>query len=280
MDRQDGGGGNSIIHYRIHVLNPETGEENIRFYAGTNAKLLDEQNNILLYKNDRDNFHLFDLTKNSPAQSYTKESLSAQFPELSSGIDKIQYENDDQPYSGSILSITSKTGKNYFFNPFSSKLTDSVSIQKKDQLNSDPPDKYEIKLRNSENKVIEINLVNSPNSSVLWRLEAINNEQKQKDNESKEFINACFIAAYPDLGIILIKSFETTDENNFLITAISPDMKKLWQISQKQMEESDYDSKHKNTASITFKSNLILNAYHFYFSLNAQTGKVNWKKSI
>ena len=80
---------------------------------------------------------------------------------------------------------------------------------------------------------------------------------------------------YGDAGVAIIKSYETTDKINFLLTGISTDMKQLWQINQKDLDNSN-ELKH----STRYKDNFIFNLDDTYYSINAQTGAVNWKVTL
>jgi hypothetical protein len=268
---ETGGEGPSEDIYRLYVADVRTGEKKFRKYTGTFSGLDRKMDGMLLY-HDHDNFFVYDPAQDKSMKSYDPLSLPNTYPELRSGVERM----DISPHQ-SVIRIEGKNGKKYYLEAFSGKLQDSDFAEVPDTsaayVPDDDDDIYTLDKRGNRENVLSLD--RAKGSDKLMELRVGEVEEKVK---GLEFLDGDFIYYFRKERIAIIRSYETTDHTNFVLTAVSANGEKKWQIVQKDLDGEDYMSSNAYGCCTNYGNNLIFNSGYWYYSIDLNTAKVNWKK--
>jgi hypothetical protein len=236
--------------YRVHIIDPSTGEKIMRFMLGYKGELICVRGDSLAFSH-RDDITFYSIKDGHEYCVWSKETLSKQFSELSSGVDnliwsggknpKMELLNQEHPIIGTnslVLEVKSLDGKNWILNPMNGKIIP-------DQLfNNDVKYKPTNKLYVSDD-VISID--DSPVGKPIFEL-CGNDDQKQicknQDvlNNGLTFLKGKFVAVNEKDSFFLVMHYVTTKQQQFIITSISLDgMNKLWEIKQSSLDKDKSD---------------------------------------
>ncbi len=264
-------GDEGIPYYRLHTLNTSTGKRISRKILGEQVSLLSQENGILFYSQAK-NLVFWDIEKGAIKTELNKESLVKQFPEFVSGIDEFNYDSNDN-----IIQISAKNGKKYFMEPYSFLLKD-----KKPESRPKIEKAYWV-----ENNVLR---QNNQNGYSLLQLEGkegadkikrIVNSKREALNPELEFLEGKLLQVFPDTKQFLILHYTSTDKSEFILSSVSFDLKLLWQIKQGDLITNDYYTvKAEFNVSATAKNDFIFSVGGFVFSINTETGKLNWQNRL
>jgi outer membrane protein assembly factor BamB len=260
---QSAGKGGSIAIYRIQGLNMNTGIKEFRKLISHKCEAQGANNNLvwIKVKEGRNDYNLTGITINSgeTIKTITKDYLTQHVPELNAGV----YEFDYNPKT-LLLDVTSKDGLKLAINPESNAKIDSVAEK-------------EVR-RNLDTHVITDNAGNR-----IITLDRQGEREKLADKNGKTIPSDLFFLKSQFLQIdtiaqqVFIFSYQTLEKKNFLIRCVSLDGKLIWEASQENMKVGDFfESEPRFRDSFFYKENLIVGVDGFVFSLNKQTGQLNW----
>jgi hypothetical protein len=270
-------GGGKTVGNRLYLLDSKTGDKIYRTVIGDFSKVIRLQGDTLLYQSGHSAFVLYNVRKNMPVATLDAETLPVQLKEFSMGVEDCSYDKETRS-----IKASAKDGKIYYIDPFSMKA----------QATNPVPDKAGKKLR-FESQFIQldsihsISLKNKDSDDKLLQL--VDKGGKAVTSEG-DFLYAEFVANATKLNRFVVLSYETTDKSNFILTCISHDYKVLWKIKQSELGASDFFSKkmeagkYANNPTIDFPKvldeSLIFTIQGFVFSVDLNTGKVNWKTRL
>ena len=113
---------------------------------------------------------------------------------------------------------------------------------------------------------------------------------KAENVVADNLLYASLIGNSVKLQRFLVKSYETTDKNNFIITCISYEGKQLWQIKQSSFKADDYFTRSNSTGRYSYTSTMdkhkmngdsfIFTIQGFVFSVDLNSGKTNWSSRL
>jgi hypothetical protein len=109
----------------------------------------------------------------------------------------------------------------------------------------------------------------------------IRNNNNQILNPDLSFLDGQFLHVFSDLKQMVILHYETTENTDFILSCVSFDLKLQWQVRKKDLQTQDYFSKSTNLRlSAIHKNDLIFTVGGFVYSINTQTGKLNWQTRL
>ena len=255
---------------RMYIVDLNTGKKQFRNNIGSEGDILAVQEGLIFY-DDYDSYYVLDLATNKILKTYSWETLQENYPQTAPGISKIVFKN-------MLMNVLSKNGNRFYIDPFSGKIADAVF-----SVSSDTPDnKYwkdvtSIRITSKSTGAEKSMRFKTKGNSEASQLTTISDDDQEKDQEGKTFLYPEFIAGFGDAEVAVIKSYETTEKTNFILTGVSSvSMKQLWQIKQSQLGSGDNDLEGCNE----YNGNFIFNLGQLYYSINATTGVVNWETRL
>ena len=280
--KQAGDEGGNWDEYRLHVLNANTGEQISRkFYKDIYDIGAIHGDTMLLYSYWH--FILVDIKTNNEIKTISKEYLQSKFTELSLGIESMNYSKRDfDVYAPLVITITSKTAKTYYYEPFSDKLLSEELTRTPASLTYYLKDKeiYSKDAKNNEERMVSLDYTKGSNKikHLKFTDEALNNSS---EITKLDLLEPQIIALFFEQKTFVVVSYETTDKLNFILHAISLEGKEKWTIKQSELNLTDkYTIDPKLDAAINYSHNLIFSCGGFVVSMDINTGKVNWKKRV
>ncbi len=271
----------SDINCRINVINPKTGERIYRKVLGDYSEAIKLKGDTLLYKEGGSSFVLYDINKGAEIAHVSHWNLQDSFNEFSSGVDEIKYGK----YSGT-LEATAKNGKMYYIDPFLMKLyTENPKLDKAHYSNDDVrAETFDLKI--SKDNTVELN---RKHDGVLFELV----DENKKIIIADDLIEARIIGHSWELKRYLIESYETTEKDNFIISCFSYEGKLLWQLKQTALDANDFFTKDNTSGSSRYAGytstmdthqvvaeNFVFTIQGFVFSVDINSGKLNWKTRL
>lgn len=260
---------------RLYIVDANTGEKQFRDFIGHKGEILAAENGLLLYS-DEESYYLLNVSTNKIVKTFSKETLPQLYPQTAPGIGEIDFGNGENGISTMLLNVTSKNGNRFYIDPFSGKIADSAF---------DVPTRRLFFEHNFESIKIAGDSVtpkksvafNTKNGSVASNLGFYYKQAWTNSPNGKTYIYPQFMAAYLKDGIIVFKSFDTTDKTSFTVTAVEDmNLKEVWNIKESDLQSGNNELKHWTK----YKSNLIFNLDDYFYSVDVITGKVNWKKRL
>lgn len=219
---------------RIHVLDPMSGEKQIRFPVGAEADLIGMHGDSVAVSRYNDVAY-FSVQDGHEQAVYDRETLPVSFKELSSGVNSIMWGD-----GRNIMEITANDGTSWNLYTASGKLK--------------PVDESAPRLPYSPTNAIsihqnEIRIDNEPGAHVLLELsgEGQNQHQRHLYNDRDSLVNARETFLDGELvgldlrdSCFFVLSYETLKKERFILSCMALDGKsKRWEIRQSQFN-ADY----------------------------------------
>jgi len=174
------------------------------------------------------------------------------------------------------LKILAKNGKIQYPDPISGRVTEP-------RKNGNGFLMYRIN-GNNRQEIIRYKTQADAEGQIIMRFSTeTENSDLQKliigcDTSKIELINPKFIELFPELRIVMICSFVTTDETNFILSAVDFSGRLLWQRSQVELKGSDFYSRHPHLdVALKYDNNLLFNSGGFVYYLDVAKNSVLWK---
>ena len=257
-------------YYRcnIYIIDAENGSLLHNSFLGENITLVSHRDALVLFK-EKSGFILFDIEKASIVKKYDIAYFEKFYNQNNIGINSIDIQKD-------ILVVVMKDGTSFNFCPFLEKI-----IPK--------PDADYFRYINYTFHINAIEYTENGRSKELYKFKRIDNNDLKRflykvnyNNEENTlvsnvgFIEGECIGYFPEDNLIFMKSFENTDRQKIIITALDMDLKKKWEIVQNQIEieqNTQYEiisecKKYKTYYFFAFNNTLV--------KINEE-GKVLWK---
>jgi hypothetical protein len=223
---------------RLNVVNADTGDLIYRthftqpplFYRThleQHPELFSIQGEKLLMRKGTE-FLIYDIQSRKEAVSYSYMSLMNNYNEFSGGVDKVIYDR-----TASALIVQVKHGRKYYIEPYSGRIqTGSAGISSHSRygiysMNS-------VIKKNNSTLIYFYNSKNSTGLKVLKHADAAN-----KNSGIHEFLEPDFLFMHPEAEIFIIRSYERTDKENFILTAFNMNIDKLRQTKRSDLKSDD-----------------------------------------
>jgi len=271
-----GGGriGGSSTNIRMRALNKKTGEPLYRQVIG---RLLAYQMPYAVYErpmavDEHRSIGVIDL-RSGEIRKYDKESLTKSVPELSSGVSKWEYDDNEH-----WIKIVTKKGEIYYMDPFKNEF---FAQPPQLRIDASPMIYKEIRVSDVQSWILkgeQVKQIYTDDKQVLRNKKEIHKLSDMPLTDQKFLLGAF---AYKDAQRVVIRHYETTDKANFTLTCLDLTGKTLWTLEQKDVGASDFFSHDPEFGQSTAADgNLIFSCGGFIISVNAETGKINWKSRI
>lgn len=265
---------------RVHVIDPETGEKQLRFTLGEEADLVGVHGDTLVVVKYNE-ATAYSLTDGHEYATYSQETLPDLFPELSSGIANIMWGG-----GSSIMEITANNGEMYELDLTTGWFYEATVENQEREMEVTEKlycDDEEIKLDDVENGYY---------SPTKYSLDGIDGNQyalyfqDSHDsilNKQVSFLDGEFIGVNNKDSTCIILSYETLEHQEFILTCLSLDGKEVvWEIHQAQYNSeynfTDYWKPHtgynENTNQLTFWIEGDV------YCVDAATGELLWQTTL
>ncbi len=266
LDSRMAGGGDGdfgIEYHRLHTLNVLTGEKIYKKVLGKEVEYFEQKGGLLFYGGNS-NSYLLNIENGETIKHFSKKTLPILYSELQSGIDAFQYDQKD-----SYIRITAKNGKVYYITPYDGKITSqlpAIAVDYKETYDTAQDSAY-------------ISLVAKKSSDKIFVLADRNGKVL---NDSLEFLEGEMFHIFKDLNRFVVLHYTNTDKTTFILTCMSTDLKKVWEIRQTDLDSKHYWFKNQATldVSIAYLHQLIFNIGGFAFAINGENGKIIWKEHL
>lgn len=213
---------------RLHLLNPGTGEKNIRFPVGNYARLIGIHGDSICVSRYNDAAY-FSIKSGHCFVVYNTETLPKLFPQLSSGINNFMWGDDRR-----IMEISAMDGTNWNLYTPTGQI---VSTDKKDTDNKEYTPTNKISIHQNE-----IRIDNGPGANVLLKLHGENGNQHKlfvSDrhdsiiNEDMFFLDGKLAGLSIKDSCFFILHFESLKKERFILSCVSLNGRtKLWELKQ------------------------------------------------
>lgn len=268
-------------HYRVQMLDMQTGEKKCRTLVGPNAELYYLDATELLLHRYPDELLFIDVQNGAKKATFSKETLPGIFPEMKAGIDEFH-----PNYFENGLSVTCKDGKSYYVDYRTRK------IEQKPEANKTKP--AEGSLRCSDDALVRTEkgsdkyIMRLTGNGWSDKLKKLKTPDDSLINKELEFLDGKLVAVAAADSVMLILHFETTEHKNFRLSALTLDGKKqLWQFRQEDMqfETRDLYTRDKipvlHFAQATGQPGVLVFSYNKeVLKIETKTGKVLWRTKI
>lgn len=263
---------------RVHVIDPATGEKQLRFTLGEEADLIGVHGDTLVVSKHNEAI-AYSLTDGHEYVTYSEETLPGLFPELSSGI-----ANTSWGGQSTVMQLTANNGKRYNLYLTTGHLYSEDESRAMEEHPWQPTGKLyaeeETIKRDDErwgSTVVELEGKNG-NQYELF----LTGENDSVLNNGLSFLDAEFLAVTADSNFIIL-SYETLEHKEFVLTCVSYDCQQVvWQIHQAQYNATfnftDYIKPHTgysaaaNTLTFWIESSV--------YCVDAGTGKLLWETKL
>ena len=259
--------------FQLNIGSIANGKKLYRTYIGENGRILSFTGDKILYE-ENSVCHLFDAKDMKVIRDYTPEYLAKNYNEFSSGVQNISVEFDMACGKATYyLDVLAKDGKKHCFDPVNGcryTMINDTSVFQHYRKDDNEIRKYKNAGDNDGETFIKFS--QKTMFSILQHL-IIENESC-----GTEFIDPDFMEVFPELKMVIIRSFATTDETNFLLSAVDFHGKLLWQHSQEDLKCSDYYTKKPEMdVALKNKNNLLFNVGGFFCYMDVVNNTILWK---
>ncbi len=252
----------------IYIVDADNGKLLHQSFIGNNITYISNRDSLMLCK-ENNGYILYDIEKTSILKNYNIEYFEKQYNQNNIGVESIKNQKD-------ILVVVMKDGKSFYFCPFLEKI-----ISK--------PDPNYFKYISYSFHINAIEYTENGRSKDLYKFKRIDNNDlksflyKVNYNNAENtlisnvgFIEGVCIGYFPEDNLIFMKSFENTDRQKIIITALDMELKKKWELLQNQIE------REQNTQyEIILDCEKFKTSYFFVFNNSLvkinNEGKVLWK---
>lgn len=260
-----------LFQNRILLIDPQNGKRICRVFAGYDVKWLKNSTSLLLF-DSRGKFGVFDADTKKIARVIDPDYLIDKFSQFSCGVEEIEYIKD-------FVIVHLKDGHTAYYDPFT-----DVVVGKPDENHY----KYEqwscygkkisfIK-DGRENEIYCLKPAKAGEKIEL--LKTMANEKGKQLVSSCSFIDGSCNSIFPEDNIILVTSYENTDCERCMITALDLDLKTLWTIDYKTLAPKDFFSSKQLSISemALFNGKLFFGISGMVYCVDKMTGKIEWKR--
>jgi len=279
---------NESVSYRLNIINPSDGKRYFRSRIKYQQYIQSVENRVIYM--DYKNIYIHDIDKNMIIRKVDMNYLKNKFDILKIGINSISLTQDNDFKKTTIpVTIDAKNGKRYYYFPATNYLSLEIgeNITHQDLWYTRGTDLIYYSKNQKRNYFLQ--LKGEQDSYKVKRLyygsDIKNNEMQFMRNNLKdsfdikdEFLDGEFIQVYDENNIVIILSYETTDNDNFTLTALDYlDMKIVWRIHQKDLKINEwYGKKYKFDKFIAWNKNIIFNFGPHFYSIDITNGNINW----
>lgn len=260
-----------IKYFRVHLIDPISGEKKIRFVVGQHKEFVGTLADTIVLASSQDiSYYL--LNSGKEILIYNKETLPNLFSQLSSGVESIDWR------WGSLY-ITSLDGKKWIIDPITKKCNLENSFQ--------TPFLPTNKLYLHGNEIL---YDDKPGGSDRFELKGLNGNENIKyitaDNkvldESLSFIGGNLVALSAKEDLMIIQHYPSLDKKEFIYTAVSLDGKtKLWEFRSSKLDPEI--SSISITSSIAMneeKAIIFLSFRKEIICLKLGSGEILWRNKL
>lgn len=247
-------GGLGTESYRIHGINLDNGTKIYRRLVGEKFQFQGLNKGIIWVMQDK-NLIGYNLITANPQIIINAQILEQKFPIFSQGIANFELNQEDFT-----LLVKTKDGFEYFLQPLTMTIVDKSPSPV--QVVSTYPDLQDFALNNQIRK-------------QLTRFDQI-------INQNLFFIEGEIINIDSFSQKLIVKSYETTDKKDFILSVLSFEGKLLWQLRRNNLIPKDffYQGNEDLTQAVFYANNLILAIGGTIVSVNAEDGKIYWQTRL
>ncbi len=256
---------------RLYIVDMENGKRLYRGYLGIGMEWRKDKDNLMLLSNSK-TYNVFDIDKTEIVRKIDKEYFIKNFIQCSAGIDNISYIKD-------FIIIKSKDGLIYYYEPFSDKIVaepdPSHYLYKKYSCYYDKIIYIE---NGSEKEIFKFkSLIYGEKRTHLFR---IDDAVEKKVYSDESFIEGSCIGFSPDNNLILILSYENTDKEKYIFTALNMNLITQWKINHETLAPDDFfsDKKPLVTDAVLNNNNIYIGIGGFVYCIETASGKIKWKQ--
>ncbi|MEO6304985.1 MAG: hypothetical protein ABIP51_17620 [Bacteroidia bacterium] len=274
MHRKNSG---THIDQRLNVLDVKTGIRLHRDVIGYFNNIIKLKGDTLFYKSGGDCYHLYNVRAGKEIADLSYYALPEMFKEFSSGVEECTYDESEK-----WIKIITKAGLTYYLELFSMKFkTEEPDGTKKH------PDNKERRVTSRDLEIDErkhFKLENKKEGPLYQLID-------EKENViADNLLDASLMGNSQKLKRVIIRSYETTDKINFILSCFSYEGKLLWQVKQDSFNADDYFTKSNKTGRYAYTSTMdihkmtgesfIFTIQGFVFSVDMNSGNLNWKARL
>jgi hypothetical protein len=269
----DGDGGSSTA-YRLYILDISTGKRKVRQLSNSSLLAVTDRGVIM---NEYQRIVVYDLETGDEKNEWSSEKGFEKFPELRSGLASLNA--DSYAVKGSsgstqypFLRIVAQDGHEYFFDFDKEQLlTERPSYTGSNQ--SFYFDTYGMRVEGPTRYSYSFVRENGEIEKLIFS----SDEQEQKEYGG-DFLDPELVGCNFDKRILIVKHFQTLKKDETIVTAISFDLKKLWEVRQSELDVVDsFDENPTVGATLSVDDKLILTFGGFVVCLKEDDGSVVWK---
>lgn len=262
---------------RVHILDEATGEKKIRFRVGFDGRVIGLHGDSLAISRYSE-VGYYSIRDGHSFATYNELTLPGFYPELSAGVDNFSWAD-----GRNVMRISSRDAKTWLLFTQTRQI---IPSKENGVIYDDAPTnklyihQHNIR-RDSEHggrDVIKL-FYTSENQHKMFAT----NDDDSLLNKDLFFIDATPIAINRRDSSFVVLSYETTDDQKFILTCISFDgQHQLWQTKQTDLNPTYLFKAPHEVATGADEENekLFVAIYKEIISLNMKDGKVLWRKAL
>jgi len=262
-----------VRSYRMHVIDPETGQKKLRFLLGGGGVIMSIKGDSLIFGYS-DAVISFSATSGRIIREWTAKTLPGIFPELKSGVNDFSLEKERQE-----INLTSLDGNKWTLNFMTSVLVpyDGAEKEEKKTINKITLDKYGIYMYDGEHEKRVAALHDKPDGErqqVLWG----HNDVGLND---EVFLEGKIVALSLKDSCFIVQHYETIKMLKVIFTCMSLDGKrKIWEVRQSVLRPHEFNDESLKVNSCIDEQNGIFFATmkDEIIALSIKDGKVMWRE--
>jgi hypothetical protein len=267
---------------RLHVVDKQTGELKARFYVGGYGDLVGSRNDTVCYLDDMALF-VYDATSLKEIYHVKESEWKTISEEFAPGIESVKHYSGSDAYSLPLISLTSKNGKSFPFDPFSKKLYDAKAP------GNYVPGNLALSLHSGEAVPY---LTTSPAGGKLERIVPYQKSEKLFHvKDSGAYIDPFLMCVDIARKVFVFACYATTDKTDFVFEAKDFDFKTLWkktagdlEIEESAIRKADIAVTDKRCGKVDLWSfnngTLYFNYGGYMLALDPVTGNTLWKSRL
>lgn len=260
-------GSNETEIQRLHTLNAQTGARISRKVLGSNIFIFELERNVLMYGNDSALYFL-DIENNTTLKTLDKNTLPDLYPELRAGIDEIRYNPAEH-----LIQVNVKNGKACFITPFDFKLFETKPPA---PLTGEWESKRRTRIAPTDSSAFTLGPKDAYGKTMIL-----------KDHQGKilsadwEFIEGSLLAILEESKRFVVLHYTDTTKKEFILSCISFDLKKIWEIRQSDIKASEGFAASPGLQAYALQNqNLIFTVGGFVFAVQIADGKMAWTNRL
>ncbi len=275
----DADGAMCTDEFRLHLVDPATGARVHREYVGSKVKLVASGDGLVLFERGGA-FPVYDVARKKIARVIDADYLAKKYDGLRGGVAAISsYSGPNTHESDAWLKIEAKDGSVFHLDAFTGTLVghrppavsgNGCYIDKSHTCLDLPGGRVNLALQSSGRsyKIKELRMPAADGRTTAAP-------------DGRTYLEGEFVTRLPGGSGVLIRSYETTDHENFILTAVGPDLGVKWALEQKKIGGYDWFSrKPRLQSAIAVGGRIVFNSGGIIFCADAATGKILWKSRI